>query len=76
MDSRIKKFTPHCVCRLPGYRTLSYATLYSQAETGNLGLKFMPYGGLYIAGGIITKVRYMPNPIFKKGVCWQIGNGE
>jgi len=26
------------------------------AETGNLGLKFMPYGGLYIAGGIITKV--------------------
>ena len=27
------------------------------AETGNLGLKFMPYGGLFIAGGIILKVR-------------------
>lgn len=26
------------------------------AETGNLGLKFMPLGGLYIAGGIVLKV--------------------
>lgn len=26
------------------------------AETGNLGLKFMPYGGLFIAGGIILKL--------------------
>lgn len=26
------------------------------AETGNLGLKFMPFGGLYIAGGIVLKV--------------------
>ena len=31
------------------------------AETGNLGLKFMPYGGLYIAGGIITKVLHHVN---------------
>ena len=26
------------------------------AETGNMGLSLMPYGGLYIAGGIVTKV--------------------
>jgi glucokinase len=26
------------------------------AETGNLGLKFMPFGGLFVAGGIILKV--------------------
>ena len=24
------------------------------SETGNLGLKFMPFGGLYIAGGAPT----------------------
>ncbi|HYW20447.1 MAG TPA: glucokinase [Nodularia sp. (in: cyanobacteria)] len=27
------------------------------AETGNLALKFLPYGGLYIAGGIAPKIQ-------------------
>jgi glucokinase len=26
------------------------------AEAGNLAVKFLPYGGLYVAGGIVTKI--------------------
>lgn len=32
------------------------------AETGNLALKFLPYGGIYIAGGIAAKIL----PLMKK----------
>ena len=31
LESRIKKCTPHCICRAPGYHAFSYATLYLQA---------------------------------------------
>jgi len=33
------------------------------AEAGNLALKLLPFGGLYIAGGIVTKVL----PLFQNG---------
>ncbi|MDJ0509318.1 MAG: glucokinase [Crocosphaera sp.] len=33
------------------------------AEAGNLALKLLPYGGLYIAGGIVTKIL----PLMKNG---------
>ncbi|MEM5838722.1 glucokinase, partial [Pediococcus acidilactici] len=34
------------------------------AEAGNLALKLLPYGGLYIAGGIATKNL----PLLKEGI--------
>ena len=43
MESRIKKVTPHCVCRPLGYRALSYATLCLQAffKTGKKEEEFI-----------------------------------
>ena len=34
------------------------------AEAGNLALKLLPYGGLYIAGGIVAKIL----PLMQKGI--------
>ena len=44
LESRIKKFTPHCVCRPLGYRALSYATLCLQVYTAAEDCPHRPRG--------------------------------
>lgn len=46
-----------------------FVELYG-AEAGNLALKLLPYGGLYIAGGIAAKnLELMQSGLFMNGFC-------
>jgi glucokinase len=51
-------------------RTMELFTELYGAEAGNLALKLLPYGGLYIAGGVAAKnLELMRSGIFMRAMC-------
>ncbi|MBD1849190.1 glucokinase [Leptolyngbya sp. FACHB-711] len=50
--------------------TMEFFVAAYGAEAGNLALKLLPYGGLYIAGGVAAKnLELMKSGIFLKAMC-------